>query len=156
MPTTITIDTRIAAPRELCFDLALDLDAHTESAAFSGEKLVPPGKLSGPLQVGDIFTFEGRHFGMRQRFTAKIVDAERPARFTDEMVHGTFRWLRHVHEFHSEGGITLMRDVLTWKAPLGPIGSLADIVFLKRHMAWFVAKKQNHLKEMAEERFRSR
>src|ERR1051325_4250618 len=131
--TTVTIETRIAAPRELCFDLARDVDAHAESAAFSGEKIVEPGRVSGLLEKGDLITFEGRHLGLRQRFTARIVEMTPPDRFVDEMVRGAFKWLRHVHEFEEMGRETLMRDLLTWQAPLGLIGSAADLLFLKRH-----------------------
>ena len=39
----ITVRTWIDAPVEHCFDLARDVGAHVESAAFSGERLVEPG-----------------------------------------------------------------------------------------------------------------
>ena len=146
----VTIDTFIKAPIERCYDLARDVAAHTESAKFSGERLVAPGKLSGRLELGDLVAFEGRHFGMRQRFVARITETDPPHRFVDEMVEGIFRRLRHVHEFHQRGGGTLMRDLLDWEAPLGPLGRLADVLFLERHMRWFVATKQKHLKDIAE------
>ncbi len=148
--TTIVVETMIDAPVAMCFDLARDVGAHAESAGFSGERIVEPGRLSGLLERGDLVTFEGRHFGIRQRFTARIVELNRPDRFIDEMVSGAFRSLRHVHEFHPHGSGTLMRDILTWEAPLGFLGRVAGWLFLKRHMAWFVRTKQRRLKEMAE------
>lgn len=150
--TTITVDTVIAAPPGLCFDLARDVDAHEESAAFSGERIVPPGRTSGLLQLGDLVAFEGRHFGIRQRFVARITEVEPPHRFVDEMVEGTFASLRHIHEFHAIEHGTLMRDILTWQAPLGVLGTLADRLFLRRHMEWFVRTKQQGLKRIAETR----
>jgi hypothetical protein len=146
----IIVETRIAARPEVCFDLALDTSAHAESAAFSGERIVEPGRTAGRLELGDLVTFEGRHFGMRQRFTARIVDIDPPLRFTDEMVKGAFRWLKHVHEFHPHGEGTVMRDVLEWEAPFGLLGCLADRLFLERHMRWFVATKQARLGKIAE------
>lgn len=148
--TEIVIETYIEAPVELCFDLARDVSAHVESAAFSGERLVAPGKLTGLLEVGDLVCFEGRHFGITQRFCAKITEMRRPHRFVDEMVQGLFTWLTHVHDFVPRGNGTLMRDVLQWRAPLGPLGQIADALFLKRHMSWFVATKQQQLKTIAE------
>jgi hypothetical protein len=148
--TRLVIDTLIRAPRELCFDLALDVAAHEESASFSGERLVPPGRLDGVLWEGDLICFEGRHYGMRQRFCARIVEVERPDRFTDRMERGIFRRLEHVHEFRSVPGGTLMRDILEWDAPLGVFGRIADALFLRRHMRWFVATKQSRLKAIAE------
>ncbi len=146
----IVIETFIEAPQELCFDLARDVAVHAESAAFSGEHLVEPGKLTGLLELGDLVSFEGRHFGIRQRFTARIIEFRPPRQFVDEMIRGAFKRLRHVHEFLPQGGGTLMRDSLVWEAPLGPLGTLADVLFLKRYMLWFVRTKQARLKRIAE------
>ncbi|MFZ2492584.1 MAG: SRPBCC family protein [Thermoanaerobaculia bacterium] len=148
----ITITTWIDAPQEVCFDLARDVAAHAESAAFSGERLVAPGRLDGILETGDLVCFEGRHFGMRQRFCARITHVDRPHLFVDEMVEGIFRRLRHDHEFTPSNGGTLMTDRLVWTAPLGLLGTIADSLFLARHMTWFVRTKQSHLKTIAEQR----
>lgn len=146
----IVIETVIAAPVERCFDLARDVETHVESAKFSGERIVPPGKTTGFLGLGDFVAFEGRHFGFKQRFVARITEVTPPRRFVDEMVEGAFKRLRHEHEFvvHAEG--TLMRDVLEWESPLGFIGRIADALFVKRHMEWFVKTKQLNLKRIAE------
>jgi ligand-binding SRPBCC domain-containing protein len=149
MPTVV-IETTIDAPVELCFDLARDVGVHAESAAFSSERIVKPGRMDGLLERGDLVAFEGRHFGIRQRFVARITELDRPIRFVDEMVHGSFRRLRHIHEFEWIGNATLMRDTIEWQAPFGCIGRLADALFLRRHMAWFVFTKQSVLKQIAE------
>ena len=148
----ITVETRIRAPIELCFDLARDVTAHAESAAFSSERVVAPGRTQGLLELGNLVAFEGRHFGMTQRFVARITALDRPNSFVDEMVEGAFKWLRHVHEFESNDELTIMRDRLEWKAPFGFIGDLADVLFVSRHMRWFVATKQRALKQIAEKR----
>jgi ligand-binding SRPBCC domain-containing protein len=142
----VVVLTEIEAPPEVCFDYALDVAAHVESASFSGEKLVAPGKVEGQLKLGDIVCFEGYHFGIRQRFCAQITEYDRPRRFSDEMVHGLFKWLRHVHEFEDHGGRTLMRDTLDWKAPV----PFADALFLERHMRSFVSRKQRALRQIIE------
>ena len=153
--TSIVIETKIRAPIELCFDLARDVDAHSESAAFSSERIVPPGRTEGLLELGDLVAFEGRHLGVKQRFVARITALDRPHRFDDEMVQGSFKWLRHFHEFEFYDGFTTMRDTLEWEPPLGIVGRLADQLFLRRHMHWFVSTKQNGLKRMAEDRVRT-
>lgn len=146
----ITVETRIAAPRERCFDLARDVDAHVETAAFSRERCLPPGRTGGLLELGDTVTFEGRHFGLRLRLTARIVELHRPDRFVDEMLRGPFRRLRHLHEFREQEGTTVMQDHLEWEAPLGPLGRLADRLFLERYMERFLYRKQTALKRLAE------
>ena len=149
----VVVETVIAAPVENVFELARDVGAHVESASFSSERLVPPGRLSGLLELGDLVAFEGRHFGVRQTFIAKIIEMSPPRRFVDEMVEGAFSWLRHDHEFHVHAEGTLMRDVVLWRAPLGVLGRVADALFLEKHMRWFVATKQANLKRIAEGEF---
>ena len=148
--TEIVVRTLIVATVEVCFDLARDVAVHAESAAFSGERLVPPGRSSGLLEAGDLVCFEAKHFGVRQRFCAKITHLDRPHVFVDEMVEGAFNALRHTHWFSPFENGTLMTDHLVWRSPLGPLGAVADLLFVKRHMEWFVRTKQEALKRMAE------
>jgi ligand-binding SRPBCC domain-containing protein len=149
MPS-IVIETRIRAPIERVFDLARDVGAHAESSSFTGERVVEPGRTAGLLEAGDLLTFEGRHLGVRQRLTVRITEMEPPRRFVDEGVRGALRELRHVHEFFEENGVTVMRDVVTWRSPFGLLGRAADALFVTRHMRWFVTEKQARLKAMAE------
>ncbi len=146
---TVVIETRIAAPIELCFDLARDVNVHLRTSARTGERVVA-GKTSGLLDLGDVVTFEAVHFGVRQRLTSKIVEFDRPRRFVDVMVKGTFASLQHLHEFTADGAITLMRDTLVWRSPLRLLGMIADKLFVERHMRNFMTTKQQELKAHAE------
>ena len=147
--TTIVLETRILAPIEVCFDLARDVDAHVKTSSTTGERAVG-GRTSGLLELGDTVTFEAVHFGIRQRLTSKIIELDRPKRFVDETVEGAFASLRHTHEFFVEGTSVLMRDTLTWRSPLGPLGVVADLLFVRRHMHEFMVSKQRQLKADAE------
>src|SRR5947208_14054858 len=109
---TIVIETRIHAPIELCFDLARDVSAHAESAAFTSERVLEPGRTQGLLEIGDIVAFEGRHSGITQRFVARITALDRPYRFVDEVVQRGAKWLRHVQEFEFMDGATITRATL--------------------------------------------
>jgi ligand-binding SRPBCC domain-containing protein len=148
--TTIVVETRIAAPIEMCFDLARDVDAHVKTSSSTNERAVA-GKTAGLLELGDVVTFEAVHFGVRQRLTSRIVEFDRPTRFVDEMVKGAFASLRHVHEFILDGSEVLMRDTLTWRSPLGFLGVIADRLFVESHMRSFMLAKQSELKAYAEE-----
>jgi ligand-binding SRPBCC domain-containing protein len=145
---TLTTSTAIGAPIDRVFDLARDVDVHCRTTAFTQERAVG-GKTCGLLDLGDIVTFEGVHFGIRQRLTARIVELDRPHRFADEMVSGPFRSLRHVHEFQTTDHGTLMTDTITWTSPLGPIGRSADLV-IGRHLRRFLERRNGALKRIAE------
>ena len=145
----IRLETLIAAPVETCFDLARDVDLHQRSTAASGEKAVA-GVTSGLMGLGDEVTWEATHFGVRQRLTSRISEFDRPNRFVDEMVRGTFARLRHTHDFLRQDAGTLMVDVFDYTAPLGPLGRLADVIFLRRYMTRFLQQRNAYLKSVAE------
>lgn len=146
----IEIETRIRAPIERCFDLARDVEVHAQSAAFTAERVIPPGRTEGLLELGDLVTFCGHHLGVTRTLTARVVELHRPDPFVDEMVAGAFQSLRHVHEFEQVGDETIMKDTLRWKAPCGALGRLANELILRRHLRWFLRKKQRALKVIAE------
>ena len=154
MPVVI-VETHIAAPIDLCFDLARDIDTHIRTSADTEERVVD-GRTSGFLELGDTVTFEAVHLGVRQRLTSKITELDRPTRFVDEMVHGAFSSLRHLHDFASHNGITVMTDTLMWRSPLGIFGVIADKIFVTRHMRNYTGKKQRALKEVAENLYLNR
>lgn len=146
----IRIETVIRAPAERCFDLARDPDLHARSLGETGERVVSRTG-SGLLGLGDVVTFEGRHLGIRQRLTAQITRFERPYRFEDRMVRGAFRSFRHLHAFQPVEGGTLMTDVFAYRAPLGPLGRLAERLFLTGYLRRLLSARAAYLKQFAEQ-----
>ncbi len=146
----IELATEIAAPIAVVFDLSRNIDAHQESQAAHREKAVG-GKTSGLIELGEDVTWEATHFGVRQRLTSRIVAMERPRHFRDSMVSGPFRLLDHDHFFEDlPAGRTAMKDVLVYASPLGPIGRIADILFLQRYMRRLLQERNAGLKRLAE------
>ena len=145
----IQLETNIAAPVERVFDLARNIDAHTSTTAGTGERAVD-GRTSGLIEAGETVTWEAKHLGVRQRLTSKITAMERPDFFVDEMQQGAFASMRHRHEFIADGDGTLMRDSFEFTAPLGPLGWLAEKLFLTAYMKKFLLQRNGALKAMAE------
>jgi ligand-binding SRPBCC domain-containing protein len=139
----------VAAPPDRCFDLGRSVDAHVRSTAATGEQAVG-GKTSGLLALGDEVTWRARHFGVRQHLTSRITAFDRPRHFRDSLVRGAFARFDHDHYFAPEDGGTRMRDVLDYRAPLGPIGWLAERVFLTAYMRRFLLARLRELKRLAE------
>jgi ligand-binding SRPBCC domain-containing protein len=148
--TVLRATTVVHAPVGLVFDLARDVAEHTAALAHTGERLVPPGRTAGRLEVGELVCFRARHFGLPMALCSRVVLMERPHRFVDEQVRGAFRSLRHTHTFAATGGGTLVTDVVEWTSPLGPLGSLVDAVVLRRHLLGVLTARNAHLKRRAE------
>jgi ligand-binding SRPBCC domain-containing protein len=74
-----------------------------------------------------------------------------PNYFVDEMVSGAFKRFRHLHEFTSQHGGTLMVDIFDYTSPLGMLGKIADRLFLKKYMSRFLQKRNEFIKKLAEE-----
>jgi ligand-binding SRPBCC domain-containing protein len=142
----IHLETFVAAPVELCFDLNLNVQLH--EAAGHGRAVA--GVTQGQLRLGDTVTWEAVHFGVRQRLTSKIVACERPHMFVDEMQRGAFARWRHTHLFKTLDGGTSVVDEVDYASPLGLLGKIADALFLKNYMTRFLIRHNAHFKRMAE------
>ena len=146
----IDLTTEIAAPPQLCFDLSRDVDFHASVAALRHRPVA--GVTSGRLEVGESVTWEARQFGLLMHMTSKIVAMEPPNGFTDEMQKGPFGRWRHSHTFTDSPRGTLMRDVIDFASPLGPLGALVDRLYMRRHMERFLVGLNAQLQLTAERR----
>jgi ligand-binding SRPBCC domain-containing protein len=145
----IELSLHVAAPAERCFDLARSVDAHAWSTARTGERAVA-GRTSGLLVLGDEVTWRARHLGVRQDLTSRITAFDRPHHFRDTMVRGAFARFDHDHYFDTQNGGTLLRDVFDYRAPLGPLGWVAERLFLSAYMRRFLMDRLRELKMLAE------
>ena len=71
-------------------------------------------------------------FGVPVRWRTRITDWQPGRRFVDEQESGPYALWRHTHEFEERGASTLMRDVVDYSEPLGPIGTVAHVLFVRR------------------------
>ncbi len=149
MPTII-IETLIEAPIERVFDLARSIDLHRLSTRQTNEQVIA-GKTSGLIGLGETVTWRAKHFGIYQKLSVVITEFNRPFSFTDRMLKGAFAAMEHQHQFELvDTGKTLMRDLFTFKAPLGILGRFAERLFLSAYMRKFLISKNKILKRVAE------
>ena len=145
----IVLETLINAPAEVCFDLMRDIRLHTETTAQTNERAVA-GVTDGKIGLGQTVTFEGTHFGIRQRLTVEVIELDRPWLFTDEMIDGTFKSFKHIHRFSEKENVTIMQDTLIWESPFGILGLIADKLLIERHLTKLVRSRNTKLKKIAE------
>ncbi len=129
--------------REL-WDKSLDIDAHTESMKDSGERAVA-GVVTGTIGLGEQVTWRARHFGLPLRMTSQITALDEPSSFTDEQLHGPFKYFRHVHEFVDGGTETIMIDRIEFAAGWGPLGWLAERLVLGWYMPRLIRTRNTFL-----------
>ncbi len=145
----IYLQTKILAPKEVCFDLARSIDLHVKSTAPTGERAIA-GRTSGLIKLGETVTWRAKHLGIWQNLTTKITEFKYPDYFVDEMISGAFHSFRHEHYFENADEGTSMKDVFTFISPLGWLGKLANTLFLTHYMQQLLIKRNQVIKEFAE------
>jgi ligand-binding SRPBCC domain-containing protein len=72
-----------------------------------------------------------------------------PRRFVDEQLRGPYALWHHVHDFEAlpDGG-TLMRDVVRYALPLGPLGELARRLFVARDLEAIFDYRARRIREL--------
>jgi ligand-binding SRPBCC domain-containing protein len=141
--------TIIHAPIQRCFDLSRSIDLHLLSTASTGERAVA-GATSGLIGLGGWVTWRAKHFGIWQELTSEITALDSPKYFQDTMLRGAFRFFQHDHYFVERGnGVTEMRDVLRFAAPVPLLGRISEI-FLRPYLSRFLRKRNELLKKVAE------
>ena len=146
---TIRIETLIAAAQERCFDAARDLDLHVKSVAHTNERAVA-GRTSGLIELGEEVTWRARHFGVTQHFTSRITGFDRPRWFQDAMQRGAFRSFVHDHYFEACPEGTRMKDVLTFRSPLGLLGAIVDCLVMSKYLTRLLTRRNEAVKAALE------
>ena len=145
----IVLTAQIAAPIETVFDLSRSIDLHVRSTSQTDERAVA-GRTAGLIGLGETVTWEATHFFVRQRLTVRIEQFDRPMHFRDSMVSGAFVRFDHDHHFEANDHGTLMTDNFDFTSPLGPLGHLANWLFVSRHMRKLLQARNEMVRSIAE------
>ena len=148
MPT-IHLTTFIAAPIERVFDLSRSIDVHKKSLAHTNEQAVA-GTTSGLIQQDETVTWKAKHLFKVRILKSLIVQMDRPFLFTDEMVKGDFRSMKHEHHFKKVANGSVMIDLFSFEIHYGNIGKLINAVFLTNYLKKLLEKRNHFIKEYAE------
>jgi ligand-binding SRPBCC domain-containing protein len=146
----IELKTIVDAAPEVCFDLSLDVDLHMQSMEQTNEKAIG-GTTSGQIKLGETVTWKARHFGLNLTMTSRITELTKPLHFTDEMIKGPFKQLRHQHIFEKTPDGTVMTDLFDFRSPLGILGIAVDKLILEKYLRKLLAKRNDLIKKTAED-----
>jgi len=92
--TTIYLETKIKAPKQIVFDAARNIDIHQKSASSSKEKAIA-GVTSGLINLNETVTWRGKHFGFYLTHKSCITKMIFYDYFVDEMENGKFKYFKH-------------------------------------------------------------
>lgn len=125
---------RVEVPVEQAFDFYGD--------AANLEPLTPPWlrfevTTRGPvtLRAGTLLDYRLRLHGVPVRWQTRIETWEPPLRFVDTQARGPYALWEHTHLFEPDGDrATVIRDRVRYEIPYGPLGALADRLFVRRDL----------------------
>ena len=147
--SAIHLTTFIAAPVERVFDLSRSIDLHKKSMAHTNERAVA-GTTFGLIQLQETVTWKAKHLFKERMLRVKITEMSKPFSFTDEMVEGDFKSMKHEHHFKKVENGTLMIDLFSFTAPYGSLGNVASKMFLTNYMKKLLEQRNIIIKEYAE------
>ena len=109
------------------------------SDAFNLERLTPPFlqfKIITPAPIDmhpdTLIDYSLGLYGLGFRWRTRIESYTPDLEFTDTQIRGPYSFWHHTHTFEEVEGGTLMRDRVRYQLPLGPLGRLAHVLFVRR------------------------
>lgn len=148
MPT-IHLTTFIAAPIERVFDLSRSIELHKKAMAHTGEQAVA-GTTMGLIGLDETVTWKAKHLYKTRVMKVRITAMQPPYSFTDELVEGAFRSMKHEHHFKPIENGTLAIDFFNFETPYGALGKMINNVFLRRYMERLLNQRNQTIREYAE------
>ncbi len=83
---------------------------------------------------GAEFDYTIRWFGIPMSWKSRITGYRPPERFTDIQLVGPYRTWSHLHIFEDAPDGTLMRDIVTYQLPFGPLGNMVHAVAVRKQL----------------------
>ena len=125
---------QVARPQEEVFAFFADAsNLEASTPPFLRFRILTPKPIE--MRVGARIEYALSLFGFPLRWVTRISDWQPGARFVDEQESGPYALWRHTHEFEAQGGSTIVRDLVEYAEPFGPLGQAAHVLFVERALA---------------------
>lgn len=144
-----TLEQTQVVPRPRSEVFAFFADAHNLqrlTPAFLGFEILTPSPIE--MREGTLIDYKLRLFHLPLRWRTRIERFEPERRFVDVQLAGPYRSWRHLHEFEDHPAGCLMRDRVQYELPLGPFGTLARALFVRRSLARIFAYRRQAIAEL--------
>lgn len=121
----------IAAPIDDVFAFFSDAqNLERITPPWLGFRVVTPGPIM--MRVGARIRYRLRLHGLPVTWESEIVEWNPPRGFVDVQLRGPYRRWHHRHTFEPAGDETWMSDTVDYALPLGPLGTLAHALLVRR------------------------
>ena len=129
----------IARPREEVFPFFAEArNLARITPPWLGFRVLTPEPIE--MRVGAMIDYRLTLHRLRLSWQTEIVLWDPPRRFVDVQRSGPYALWHHTHSFESDGdGGTVVRDVVRYALPLGPLGTLAHHALVRRDLAHIFA-----------------
>ncbi len=117
--------------------------SHTGEEAVAGTRM-------GLINLDETVTWKAKHLGKQRLLKSKITTMKKNEAFTDEMLEGDFRSMRHEHHFKPIENGTLMIDYFNYEMPFGLVGKMIDRFYLRKYMTRLLETRNEHIRQLAE------
>ena len=125
---------RVAVPIEEAFAFYGDaLNLQPLTPPWLHFRMTTPGEVS--FRAGTLLDYRLKLHGVPVRWRTRIETWEPPLRFVDTQVKGPYALWEHTHLFTNDGeGATDIHDRIRYEMPLGVLGALAHVTFVRRDL----------------------
>ncbi len=83
--------------------------------------------------------------GIPLTWVTEITEVEEPGRFVDEQCRGPYSLWRHEHIFKEEDGVTVVKDIVNYALPLGPLGRIINTIDTKKRLGSIFDFRQDYV-----------
>lgn len=158
--SSLHFETSIAAPLRTVWDFHQDVRTSLPLLCLPEDCVVIESADAPPVAGARIVITARGPLGRRIRWVARIVEHSPPhavvfgeeGRFVDEQESGPFARWRHAHEFEAiDDKTTRVIDHIEYRVPLGPLGWLADRLFVAPRLRRMFAHRHARLRELLEQ-----
>ncbi len=131
---TLERQQRVAAPRHEVFAFFADAgNLERMTPAHVGFQILTPQPIA--MHVGTRIDYRIKLRGIPMTWHTRIEVYEPDDRFVDVQLAGPYKLWHHTHTFaDAPGGGTELGDCVRYELPLGPLGTIAHALVVKRQL----------------------
>ncbi|PTQ92889.1 ligand-binding SRPBCC domain-containing protein [Mucilaginibacter yixingensis] len=112
-------------------------------------KVTSPYTAHTQMYPGMIITYKISPFlGVEMDWMTEITHVQDQQYFVDEQRFGPYALWHHQHHFEAIPGGTRMRDILNYAIPYGPIGRLANNLFVEKQIRQIFEFREEAIRKM--------